>query len=164
MRALVALAILAVVSGAAAPTANYVPATDCGYVDFDCAGNGHRLVLFAENNKNFHGYCIGPCDPYEGGGVCHPVCRDTFSDEPELEAGYLAMIAAANEGDVASILSHAARFPKHVGFNDERRAVQILNCDGTAVVASLPLRGDDALKVAETLPDAEKMFMGRDQQ
>ena len=138
-----------IVSMLAVTVARSASAQSCGYF-YACSGDQHYVWGAPENNDNAHSHCLGPCAP---GVACHPLCRaEHFAKNPELKKGYEAVVAAANAGDVATVLSLASGTPGFVAFNAQRRAVQLKACSGEFIAASLPVQNDALLRVAMRLP------------
>jgi hypothetical protein len=123
-----------------------------------CSGNSH----LAHSTGGSYGV---------GTGV-HAACKICLKDEQETipadcheceslgtaadRAAYRAVIAAARRGDIIGVLGLAASAPTRVVFNSARNAVQIANCSGAAIVASLPISNAGQRFAAENLaPRAE---------
>jgi len=82
---------------------------------------------------NLHGTC-SIC----AYGTCHPVCAPEEEDE-ETQLAYQSVIRALEEGDFEAVATLAPKLTRFVTFNADRDAVQVLDCDRSRVVASLPL-------------------------
>lgn len=123
----------------------------CGDLD-ECAA--HEMPKFA---FQIYDYPHNDCRLCPGSGgdqieLCHFPCNQTDDDE-ETRVAYTAVLRAAQEGQVLEVIRLGASVDERVMFNEDRRAVQVMSCDG-AVVASLPVRGLLALARASQLPRA----------
>ena len=96
------------------------------------------------------------------GGIfnCHAECEPTLVDRLGKEA-YRSTVAAARRGDVETLIALGSLVPDYVRYNAERRAVQLLSCTGSSVLATLLVR--DARLVAAAarlLPTSREFAMG----
>ncbi len=134
----------------------------CGYVQFAGCGAQHRLDASQANNDGYHTQCR-TCN----GGACHPVCGGgTIADDESAAAapmtlkrnGLPEVLAAAEEGDVAALLLLGTKTTGYVFFNQERRSLQIANCNGS-LVANIPIRSQMQLAMASTLPHTSTLLV-----
>ena len=97
----------------------------------DCQGDGHSLDGHENfDRKGYHTSCdycvIGPC-------------HDTCFHEEEERVAYTQALEAATALDGGAIVEVATASPHFFHLNEERQALQLLNCSGTALIASVPL-------------------------
>lgn len=131
-------------------------ARQCGDFGNDgCGANDHYVWGGGANNKNPHSHCYGPCAP---GVACHPVCSEALASNPLLHQNYQALLAAANDGDVSTILELAASAPGFVAFNAERRSLQVKGCTGRSIIANVPVRNSALLRLAMRLPSPAEVL------
>lgn len=103
----------------------------------DCDFGDHKLQGPAPDGydgSQAHGDCrtclvIGPC---------HSPC-EAEDDEESVRAAYAAAVVAASRGDVRTVLNLERAAGRYVKTNRERRSVQVMSCDGSAVIANLPI-------------------------
>ena len=84
-------------------------------------------------------------------GICLPGCAESLA-ESQLKAAYAKLLEAAKVGDGGRIVALASTASGYVHYNSVRGAVQIINCDKSSVVASIPLRRDQIRIAIATLP------------
>jgi hypothetical protein len=100
-----------------------------------------------EKHPTFHHtYCL-VCGWDDGvGGICHWECFPEGADSGSHESLriHLETWDAFAAGDLERILEASAESTLHLEWNANRRAIQMLNCDGSAVVASLGLVDEES--------------------
>lgn len=139
------------------PSAVGAQAEVCGKVETSSCGGGegaHKVLLQTPAlSKGTHSDCRVCSGEFISD--CHPTCPDQFAFGDMARAAFRSILESANEGDVGTILALSHEVHGAVVYNANRGAVQILDCSGTHVMASLRVR-DQALRLiaAQTLPSA----------
>jgi hypothetical protein len=129
----------------------------CGY--FQACGPMHYFELSQPNSDYAHTNCMYCWDEIDHYPVCHPTCNMTLAD-PLLKVRFEAVVAAAEKGDVGSVLILASDVPGFVMWNAERQAVQIKSCSLTSLIASLPVRDPMMVAIAQKLPSVQVAMAG----
>lgn len=77
---------------------------------------------------------------------CHSECNPSFGGLSR--AAYIGVLEAAARGEIETVLALAGYLGGQVRYNESRRAVQIFDCSGESVIASLPIASAPVLRVA----------------
>ena len=114
-------------------TAATAAATNCGDLRTLCGG--HNMLLGPSGStQDPHSDCRICIDQ----GGCHSGCNAASAEQRE---DYTRLVAAAEAGDIADLIRAAESAPDYAYYNSDRSAVQVLSCNGTSVIASVPLDG-----------------------
>lgn len=111
---------------AAGPSAIGTP-TNCGDCNYCCSNPWSCSSHEVSGEGNFFRH---ECWPGECGA--HPSCSPAFHEE--LKALWLA-VATGRAADLPAELRKA----KYAFYNEDRQAIQVLNCRGDRVIANSPL-------------------------
>lgn len=114
---------------------------DCElYPDSGCGPQigHHTIVQGGVGGGVDHGTLCYHC--VEGGASVTPDhCHGCFFEEEQQEDDYALLIQAVDAGDVDLALNLAVRMPSLVHVNQPRSALQIESCDGSQIIAHIPL-------------------------
>lgn len=109
----------------------------CSWI-FMCSGGAHIASGGEPAVRPTHGdckICEGP-QPAD----CHEYCLATRAGSGgDGDNSYAAAVDAAKRNDSGALLLYALLEPEYAQFNAERSSVQLLDCQGNAVIASLPV-------------------------
>jgi hypothetical protein len=131
----------------AAQTCNITIYRDCG----EPSHSAHTVeAIVGTRGGDDHGStCMvcrnGPGGPYINASYCHPSgCEGEPADEGEgggnnLTANINGMIDAAKRGNMVAAAAFAQKVPSRILVNWTRSSVQVLSCDRSAVIASIPM-------------------------
>jgi hypothetical protein len=142
------LAVLGLVVGFSMGITTRGIGQDCGTIIGDCNGTNNEWEhtvpeLVPKDVENLHARCMWcmaggvPVDPED----CHPMC------DGEGLTVLDALLNAAQEGDLASVLALAREAPEYVAFNAKRQSIQVVSCD-RRLWANLPIRDRRTLLLA----------------
>ena len=130
---------------------------DCGgcSVGWDGCGTGHHTTS--------GGNCVGTgthttCMICLANGDevppnwCHGACSEDLT--AEMKPVFESILAAGRRGDISKILQLGVNPGARLLYNSARMAVQVTACDHKTIIASLPIRTADQLRLASALPNA----------
>ena len=151
------LTMVSLVFGSGTNSPNYVIADGAfcaGMLSQGCEVGWHVLLGPGGgfNGAEAHGDCRRCVFPYP----CHSGCNDAEEDNEADQLAYAEARAAAERGDVQSLLSLLADRNQYVVVNHDRGAVQLLSCDRLWVVSNLRL---DASYASHATADGNLMSL-----
>ena len=166
MRALIGTAIVAFVAAFVAMTATSGKLLaqedgsvllDCGScsVGWDGCGTGH-ITTSGGNCEGTGSHSSCKICLANGNEVppnwCHGACSEDLTEE--MKPVYQSILLAGRRGDISNILRLRVNPGGRIVFNSARMALQITACDHKTIIASLPIRTAEQLRLASALPAA----------
>lgn len=115
-----------------------------------CAGtSAHRVPCpgGAPDVQNCHPDCLVCVS-----GDCHPGCQDSSLplQSKETKRRFDEIVALAVTADASTVLTAELSSPSgRLYYNRARSAVQLMSCDGSTVIASIPLRSGADRQLAQ---------------
>jgi hypothetical protein len=109
---------------------------------FECGGGGAHTLQgpSADGYQNLHGSCLVCIGETGSPSGCHAGCAVSSRGGDSLTAKvYAEALAAAELGDDQALARLARSLPEFIDVNHDRSAVQLKDCSGEEVVASLLL-------------------------
>jgi hypothetical protein len=133
----------------AAPLAGDGENSFCGNITA-CDGGHMNPQALTGGGINTHFSCL-ICDSDYG---CHPACQ-VSQLSPDKRRAFEAILVAADDGDVAKIVSLSEQVPGFVFYNESRRSVQIASCSQGSFMANIPIESRRDVGVVASLPRSE---------
>jgi hypothetical protein len=121
----------------------------------DCGGGGDASHETAHGSSwmGFHGdfdcwVCEGPGGPVNG-NECHGFCADHLTSSQQIT--HKKLLAAAQVGDVANIVTLSRLLPGYALYNVARNSIQIRACEKSGLIANIPLSTAAEQRLAQGL-------------